>query len=59
MLPMPVLSVLDQSLDSSGRYRRAILETLELAGRARPGYHRYWLAEHHSSGGLPGPRPRS
>ena len=36
----------------------AIQETLQLAELAdRLGYHRYWLAEHHNSGGLAGSAP--
>ena len=51
---MTVLSVLDQSpIRSGGTAADAIHETLELAQAAdRLGYHRYWLAEHHSTGGL-------
>ena len=56
---MPLLSVLDQSpIRSGGTGADAIHETLQLAELAdRLGYHRYWLAEHHSSGGLAGPSP--
>src|SRR5687767_12690235 len=52
MLPMPILSVLDQSpIRSGGTPAQAIRETLELAEACdRLGYHRYWLAEHHGSG---------
>ena len=59
MLPMPILSVLDQSpIRSGGTPAQAIRETLELAEACdRLGYHRYWLAEHHSSGGLAGTAP--
>ena len=48
------LSVLDQSpVRSGGTPADAIAETLELAQAAeRLGYHRYWLAEHHSTPGL-------
>lgn len=51
---MPLLSVLDQSpVRSGGTPADAIAETLELAQAAeRLGYHRYWLAEHHSTPGL-------
>ena len=51
---MITLSVLDQSPVASGRTPAdAIKETLELAQAAdRLGYHRYWLAEHHSTAGL-------
>ncbi|MBI1847176.1 MAG: LLM class flavin-dependent oxidoreductase [Candidatus Rokubacteria bacterium] len=49
-----ILSVLDQSpVRSGGTAADAIHETLELAALAdRLGYHRYWLAEHHSTRGL-------
>jgi luciferase family oxidoreductase group 1 len=57
-LPM-ILSVLDQSpIRSGGTAAQAIQETLQLAELAdRLGYHRYWLAEHHSSAGLAGSAP--
>ena len=53
------LSVLDQSpIRSGGTATDAIHETLELAQICeRLGYHRYWLAEHHSSKGLAGTSP--
>ena len=53
------LSVLDQSpVRSGGTAADAVRETLELAELAdRLGYHRYWLAEHHSTGGLAGASP--
>jgi luciferase family oxidoreductase group 1 len=53
------LSVLDQSpIRSGGTAHQAIAETLALAQAAeRLGYHRYWLAEHHSSEGLAGTAP--
>jgi luciferase family oxidoreductase group 1 len=53
------VSVLDQSpVRSGGTPAEAIHETLELARAAdRWGYHRYWLAEHHSSPGLAGASP--
>ncbi|MAE60076.1 MAG: LLM class flavin-dependent oxidoreductase [Planctomycetaceae bacterium] len=48
------LSVLDQSpIRAGGAHQDAVNETLELAKAAdRLGYHRYWVAEHHNSGGL-------
>lgn len=51
---MVTLSVLDQSpIRRGGTAQDALRETLELAEIAdRLGYRRYWLAEHHSSGGL-------
>jgi luciferase family oxidoreductase group 1 len=53
------LSVLDQSPVRSGSTpAEAIHETLALAEAAeRLGYHRYWLAEHHSTAGLAGSSP--
>jgi luciferase family oxidoreductase group 1 len=59
MQAMPRLSVLDQSpVRSGGSAADAIQETLELAQVTdRLGYHRYWLAEHHSAGGLAGSSP--
>ena len=56
---MTVLSVLDQSPIRSGATPAdAVRETLTLAQTVeRLGYHRYWLAEHHSSGGLAGSTP--
>ena len=54
-----ILGVLDQSpIRSGGSATEAIQETLRLAEHAdRLGYTRYWLAEHHSSGGLAGAAP--
>ena len=54
-----LLSVLDQSpIRSGGTPADAIAETVELACFAdRLGYHRYWVAEHHSSAGLAGTAP--
>jgi luciferase family oxidoreductase group 1 len=56
---LPTLSVLDQSpIRSGGTPADGVAETLELAQHCeRLGYHRYWLAEHHSSGGLAGASP--
>lgn len=56
---MTLLSVLDQSPIRSGATPAdAVNETLALAeATERLGYHRYWLAEHHSSGGLAGTTP--
>ena len=53
------LGVLDQSpVRSGGVVSDAIHETLELAELCdRLGYHRYWLAEHHSTPGLAGSSP--
>ena len=58
-MPMITLSVLDQSPISSGSTASAaIAETVELAqATERFGYGRYWLAEHHSSGGLASTAP--
>ena len=51
--------MLDQSpVRSGGTPADAVHETLDLARAAeRLGYHRYWLAEHHSTGGLAGSSP--
>jgi luciferase family oxidoreductase group 1 len=56
---MVTLSVLDQSpIRSGGTAAQAIQETLQLAELTdRLGYRRYWLAEHHNSGGLAGASP--
>jgi luciferase family oxidoreductase group 1 len=53
------LSVLDQSPIAKGRTPAdAVRDTLELAQLCdRLGYHRYWLAEHHSSEALAGSTP--
>ncbi|MGH2607929.1 MAG: LLM class flavin-dependent oxidoreductase [Tepidiformaceae bacterium] len=53
------LSVLDQSpIRDGGTATQAIRETIELARAAdRLGYARYWLAEHHNSGGLASATP--
>src|SRR5215831_8128696 len=53
------LGVLDQSPVRSGESPTiAIQETLALARATdRLGYHRYWLAEHHSTPALAGPSP--
>src|ERR1700759_5820668 len=53
------LSVLDQSpIRRGGPPADAVRETLELAQLCdRLGYHRYWLAEHHSSQALAGSTP--
>lgn len=56
---MLTLSVLDQSPVRKGATaRQAVHETIELARAAdRLGYHRYWIAEHHNSGGLASAAP--
>jgi luciferase family oxidoreductase group 1 len=56
---MTMLSILDQIPIRTGvTPADAVQETLRLAEAAdRWGYHRYWLAEHHSSGGLAGSTP--
>ncbi|MEE2721496.1 MAG: LLM class flavin-dependent oxidoreductase [Pseudomonadota bacterium] len=56
---MTILSVLDQSPIRAGSTpAEALQETLKLAELCdRLGYHRYWLAEHHSTGGLAGSAP--
>jgi luciferase family oxidoreductase group 1 len=56
---MTLLSVLDQSpIRSGGTPAQAIAESIALAQACeRWGYHRYWVAEHHSSEGLAGAAP--
>ncbi len=56
---MTILCVLDQSPIRYGATPAdAVAETLALAELAdRLGYHRYWLAEHHSSNSLAGAAP--
>jgi len=56
---MAHLSILDQSpVRSGGSPADAVHETLQLAEAAdRLGYHRYWVAEHHSTSGLAGASP--
>ncbi|MDP7504549.1 MAG: LLM class flavin-dependent oxidoreductase [Nitrospinota bacterium] len=53
---MARLGILDQSpIRSGGTAADAIRETVRLAEAAeRLGYHRYWVAEHHSHLGLAG-----
>jgi len=57
--PMTLLSILDQSpIRPDATPAEALGDTLRLAEAAdRLGYHRYWLAEHHSSNGLAGSAP--
>lgn len=59
MEAMVRLGVLDQSpVRSGGTPSDALHETLQLAEACdRLGYHRYWLAEHHSTAGLAGSSP--
>ncbi len=56
---MTRLSVLDQSpIRAGGTPAQAIAESVALAKACeRWGYHRYWVAEHHSSEGLAGAAP--
>jgi luciferase family oxidoreductase group 1 len=56
---MTRLSILDQSpIRPDATPAEALQDTLRLAEAAdRLGYHRYWLAEHHSSNGLAGAAP--
>ncbi len=56
---MTRLSVLDQSpIRAGGTPAQAIAETIALAQACEHwGYHRYWVAEHHSSEGLAGAAP--
>ncbi|MFN4087966.1 MAG: LLM class flavin-dependent oxidoreductase [Alphaproteobacteria bacterium] len=53
------LSILDQSpIRSGATAAEALRETVALAEAADAlGYHRYWVAEHHGSGGLAGSAP--
>lgn len=53
------LSVLDQSpIPSGSTAGDALRNTIDLARRCdRLGYHRYWVAEHHNTGGLAGSAP--
>jgi luciferase family oxidoreductase group 1 len=53
------LSVLDQSpIREGGTPADALNETIQLAKFVESlGFHRYWLAEHHSTEGLAGPAP--
>ena len=59
MTRLPALSVLDQSpVRSGGTVADAIRETVALAELCdRLGYRRYWIAEHHNSGGLASASP--
>ncbi len=56
---MVKLSVLDQSAAiSGGSQSAAVRETIDLARHVeRLGYHRYWLAEHHSAGAFSSAAP--
>ena len=58
-MPVLRLSILDQSPIISGHTAaQAVAETIKLAREAdRLGYHRYWLAEHHSLMALADPCP--
>ena len=58
-MPATRLSILDQSPIISGHSAaQAVAETIKLAREAdRLGYHRYWLAEHHSLMALADPCP--
>ena len=53
------LSVLDQSpIPSGSTAGDALRNSIDLAARCeRFGYHRYWVAEHHNTGGLAGSAP--
>jgi luciferase family oxidoreductase group 1 len=55
----PTLGILDQSpIRADATPAQALGDSIELARAAeRLGYHRYWLAEHHSSPGLAGAAP--
>ena len=53
------LSVLDQSpIRAGGTPAEALADTIALAKACdRMGYRRYWVAEHHASGGYAGTAP--
>ena len=53
------LSVLDQSpVPEGSTHGDALHNTIDLARRCESfGYHRYWVAEHHNTGGLAGSAP--
>lgn len=53
------LSVLDQSpIPSGSTAGDALRNSIDLAARCEKfGYHRYWVAEHHNTGGLAGSAP--
>ena len=53
------LGVVDQSpIRKGGTVAQALGETIQLAQIAEGlGYHRYWVAEHHNSGGFAGTSP--
>jgi luciferase family oxidoreductase group 1 len=53
------LGIVDQSpIRQEGTVRQALQETVRLAQVAEDlGYHRYWVAEHHNSGGFAGTAP--
>ena len=54
-----VFGIVDQSpIRQGGTVQEALRETVELAQVAEElGYHRYWVAEHHNSGGFAGTSP--
>ena len=51
--------IVDQSpIRQGGTVQQALHETVSLAQLAEElGYHRYWVAEHHNSGGYAGTAP--
>jgi len=53
------LGIVDQSpIRQGGTVQQALYETVRLAQVAEElGYHRYWVAEHHNSGGFAGTAP--
>lgn len=53
------LGIVDQSpIRQEGTARQALQETVRIAQAAEDlGYHRYWVAEHHNSGGFAGTAP--
>ena len=58
-MPELSLGIVDQSpIRKGGSVSQALQETVRLAQIAENlGYHRYWVAEHHNSGGFAGTAP--
>ena len=58
-MPKLSLGIVDQSpIRQGGTVQQALRETVRLAQVAEDlGYHRYWVAEHHNSGGFAGTAP--
>ena len=58
-MPKLRFGIVDQSpIRQGGTVQQALQETVRLAQIAEEiGYHRYWVAEHHNSGGFAGTAP--